>query len=148
MKQKEIMITIIDGQGGGIGKNIVSKLRKLISKDSSITICALGTNSTATNNMIKAGADIGATGQNAIVQTSKQSDIILGPIAIVVANSMLGEFTPEMALAVSSSPAEKILIPLNRCNITIAAELNYTTDTYIDYSIKLVKEYLDRISAK
>lgn len=143
MIPKEIMISIVDGQGGGIGKNIVGKLRKQIPKDRDITICALGTNSTATNNMIKAGADIGATGQNAIIRTASQSDIILGPIAIIAANSMLGELTPAMAMAISSSPARKILIPLNRCNITIAADLNSTTDTYIDYSVKLVMEYLE-----
>ncbi len=143
MIPKEIMISIVDGQGGGIGKNIVGKLKKQIPKDRAITICALGTNSTATNNMIKAGADIGATGQNAIIRTASQSDIILGPIAIIAANSMLGELTPAMAMAISSSPARKILIPLNRCNITIAADLNSTTDTYIDYSVKLVMEYLE-----
>ncbi|MDF2609446.1 MAG: hypothetical protein K0R92_920 [Lachnospiraceae bacterium] len=143
MVSKEIRITVIDGQGGGIGKNIVSKLKKMLPAENNIEICALGTNSTATNNMIKAGADIGATGENAIVRTAERSDIILGPMAIIVANSMLGELTPAMATAVSSSPAKKILIPLNRCNIIVAAELNATTDTYIDYSMKLVKEYLD-----
>ena len=145
MIKKEIMISIIDGQGGGIGKSIVGKLRKLITKNSGITICALGTNSTATNNMIKAGADIGATGQNAIVRTAKQSDIILGPLAIIAANSMLGELTAAMAIAVSSSPAQKILIPLNRCNILVAGDLNTTTDTYIEYSIKLVIESLAKL---
>lgn len=146
---KEIFISIIDGQGGGIGKNIVGKLRKLIPKNSgihkdySITICVLGTNSTATNNMIKAGADIGATGENAIIRTSASSDIILGPLAIITANSMLGELTPAMAVAISSSQAQKILIPLNRCGVMVAAELNGTTDTYIDYSIQMVKEYLE-----
>jgi predicted ATP-dependent Lon-type protease len=142
MNDKEVMITVIDGQGGGIGKNIVGKLRKRITKDSGITICALGTNATATNNMIKAGADIGATGQNAIIRTAKESCIILGPIAIITANSMLGELTPAMAVAISSSSAKKILIPFNRCNIMIAAELNATTDTYIDYGIKLALEHL------
>ncbi|WP_429144469.1 DUF3842 family protein [Anaerotaenia torta] len=137
-----MMITVIDGQGGGIGKSIVSKLRKLIAKDNGVTICALGTNSAATNHMIKAGADIGATGENAIIRTSAQSDIILGPIAIIAANSMLGELTPAMAEAVSSSPAHKILIPLNRCNITIAFDMNSTTETYIDYCIRLVMDYL------
>jgi len=144
MVKKDIMISVIDGQGGGIGKSIVSKLRKLIAKETGITICALGTNSTATNNMIKAGADIGATGENAIVRTSIQSDIILGPIAIIAANSMLGELTPAMALAISSCNAYKILIPLNRCNITIAFDLNATTESYIDYSIKLVMDYLNK----
>jgi hypothetical protein len=141
--RREITITVIDGQGGGIGKSIVGKLRKQIEKDKGITICALGTNSNATNSMLKAGADIGATGENAIARTVYQSDLILGPIAIIAANSMLGELTPEMALAISSCPARKILIPLNRCNITIAFDLNATTETYIDYSIKLVMDYLD-----
>jgi len=145
MVPNEIMISIIDGQGGGIGKSVVGKLRRQIAKESNISICALGTNSTATNNMIKAGADIGATGENAIVRTASQSDIIIGPIAIIAANSMLGELTPAMAIAVSSSSAQKILIPLNRCNITVAAELNLTTDTYIDYSVKLVMEFLDKL---
>ena len=145
MVPRDILISVMDGQGGGIGKSIVSKLRKQIPKDSGITICALGTNSTATNNMIKAGADIGATGQNAIVRTARESHIILGPMAIVAANSMLGELTPAMALAVSSCSARKILIPLNRCNITIAAELNSTTEVYIDYSIKLVSQYIDQL---
>jgi hypothetical protein len=137
------MIAIVDGQGGGIGKNLVGKLKKRIPKDSGITICALGTNAAATNNMLKAGADIGATGQNAIVRTVSQSDIIAGPIAIIAANSMMGELTPEMAIAISSSPAKKVLIPLNRCNITIAAELNATTDSYIDYCVELIMQYLD-----
>jgi hypothetical protein len=141
--QKEIMITVIDGQGGGIGKSIVGKLRKQIVKDKGITICALGTNSNATNSMLKAGADIGATGENAITRTVYQSELILGPIAIIAANSMLGELTPEMALAISSCPARKILVPLNRCNITIAFDLNATTEIYIDYCIKLVMDYLE-----
>lgn len=146
MVTKDIMITVIDGQGGGIGKSIVSKLRKQIARDSGITLCALGTNSVATNQMIKAGADKGATGENAIVCTSAQSDVILGPIAIIAANSMLGELTPAMALAISSSPAYKILIPLNRCNIMIAFDMNVPTETYIDYSIGLVMDYLNHSS--
>mgnify|MGYP001124151765 CR=1 FL=1 len=145
MIQKDILISIIDGQGGGIGKSIVGKLRRQIPKETGITICALGTNSTATNNMLRAGADIGATGQNAIVQTTKQSQLILGPMAIIVANSMLGEVTPAMAYAVNISPAEKILIPMNRCHITIAAELNYSIDYYIDYCVKLANEYVNEL---
>ncbi len=143
MIPKEIMISVIDGQGGGIGKSIISKLRKLIEKGNGISICALGTNSTATNNMIKAGADFGATGENAIVLTANKSDIILGPIAIIAANSMLGELTPAMAAAVSSCSALKILIPLNRCNILIASELGCTTEAYIDQCIKMVMDYLN-----
>ncbi len=143
--RKEIMITVIDGQGGGIGKSIVNKLRKKIDKKEGITICALGTNSNATNTMLKAGADIGATGENAITRTVYQSDLILGPIAIIAANSMLGELTPEMALAVSSCPARKILVPLNRCNIMIAFDMSATTEAYIDYCIKMAMDYLEDV---
>lgn len=145
MIPKEIMISVIDGQGGGIGKSIIGKLRKQIEKNTGITICALGTNSTATNNMIKAGADIGASGENAIVQTVQKSDIILGPIAIIAANSMLGELTPTIAAAVSSSSAMKILIPLNRCNLMIATDLGNTTETYIEHSIRMVLDYLNKL---
>lgn len=145
MVSKKFMISVIDGQGGGIGKSIISKLRKLIGKDMSVTICALGTNSTATNNMIKAGADIGATGENAIVHTVNETDIILGPIAIIAANSMMGELTPAMAEAVSTCSAQKILIPLNRCNLIIASDQGNTTENYIDYSINLVMEYISKL---
>jgi hypothetical protein len=146
MAKREIMISVIDGQGGGIGRNIVSKLRRAIEADSGITICALGTNAAATNNMIKAGADIGATGENAIVRTSAQSDLILGPIAIIAANSMLGELTPAMALAVSSSPAHKFLVPLNRCNITVAFDMNATIETYIDLCVNQVMDYIANLT--
>jgi hypothetical protein len=142
MVPKDIMISVIDGQGGGIGKSVITKLRKLVERNSGVTICALGTNSTATNNMIKAGADLGATGENAILHTVQKSDIILGPIAIIAANSMLGELTPVMAEAVSTCSAMKILIPLNRCNIMIAAELGNTTEYYIDSSVRMIMEYL------
>lgn len=142
MLPKSMMISVVDGQGGGIGKSIVSKLRRQIPKELGVTICALGTNSTATNNMIKAGADIGATGENAILRTAEKSDVIIGSIAIIAANSMLGELTPNMALAISSSSACKILIPLNRCNIIVPVEQNLTTETYIDKGIKLALEYL------
>lgn len=137
------MISVVDGQGGGIGKSIVSKLRKQIPNEMGVTICALGTNSTATINMIKAGADIGATGENAIVQTAAESNIIIGSIAIIAANSMLGELTPKMALAISSSKAYKILIPLNRCRIIIPVKENITTDSYIEESVKMALEYIN-----
>ncbi|NLZ38694.1 MAG: DUF3842 family protein [Firmicutes bacterium] len=111
-------IAVIDGQGGGIGKNIVDKLRKGLPE--SVEIIALGTNSAATTNMLKAGANEGATGENAIVVTASKVDIIVGTIAILVANSMLGELTPQMATAIGNSPARKILLPINRCGIEIA----------------------------
>lgn len=141
--QESVKISVVDGQGGGIGKNIVSKLRKLISKELGVTIFALGTNSTATNNMLKAGADMGATGENAIVQTAAKSNVIIGSIAIIAANSMHGELTPNMALAISSSDAYKVLIPLNRCKIIIPIEQSKTTDSYIESAVIMALELIN-----
>jgi hypothetical protein len=110
-------IAVIDGQGGGIGKTIVERLRKELPEETEITV--LGTNALATSFMLKAGANEGATGENAIVCTAGKVDIIMGTIGIIVANSMLGEVTPLMARAVAESSAKKLLLPINRCNIEI-----------------------------
>ena len=106
-------ILMIDGQGGMLGRQLVEAVRKSI-PDAEIT--AVGTNSTATANMLKAGAHQGATGENAVVVGVRHADIIAGPIGIVIADSLLGEITPAMAAAVGSSDAVKILLPVNRCN--------------------------------
>lgn len=111
-------ICIIDGQGGGIGSAAIKKLRDVF--EESIEIIALGTNAIATAQMLKAKANRGASGENAIVQTVKHVDVIIGSISIVLANAMMGEVTPKMAEAVSESPAKKILIPLSQENIEIA----------------------------
>ncbi|MDR2665054.1 MAG: DUF3842 family protein [Oscillospiraceae bacterium] len=110
-------IAVIDGQGGGIGRLIVEALRRALPAGAAIV--ALGTNAIATRLMLKAGADEGATGENAIIVNAGKADIIAGVIGVISANSMLGELTPNMARAISESPAEKLLIPLNRCNIEI-----------------------------
>ena len=105
-------ILVIDGQGGRMGKSVIEQLKK---KWPDLEITAIGTNSLATSAMLKAGASAAATGENPILVNSRTADIIIGPIGIVMANSLLGEITPAMAEAVSSSPAFKILIPVNRC---------------------------------
>jgi len=130
-------IAVIDGQGGGIGKAIVEKLRRVF--EDSIEIVALGTNSLATSLMLKAGANEGATGENAISYNASKVDMILGPIGIVCANSLMGELTPLMARAISESPAKKILIPLNRCNIAVAGVENKPLPHYIDDAVLIVK---------
>ena len=110
-------ICVIDGQGGGIGSTIIRKLKELFQE--TIEIIALGTNAIATAQMLKARANRGASGENAIVQTVKTVDIIIGPVGIVIANAMMGEVTPEVAKAVATSPAKKLLIPLTQENIEI-----------------------------
>ena len=123
-------IAVIDGQGGGIGKRIVETLKEHL-KDGAEVIC-LGTNSLATSNMLKAGADSGATGENAIRVMCRKSDIIIGPIAIVMANSMMGEITPVMAESIADSSARKILLPLNRCNIQIVGTKDFKMSDMIN----------------
>jgi NAD(P)-dependent dehydrogenase (short-subunit alcohol dehydrogenase family) len=130
-------IAVVDGQGGGMGKAIVEKFRKEF--EDTIEIIALGTNSLATSLMLKAGANEGATGENAICYNVSKVDLILGPIGIVCANSLLGELTPQMAKAISESPAKKVLIPLNRCNVIVAGIEGKPLPHYIDDAIQIVK---------
>ena len=117
-KEGETMnILVIDAQGGGIGRQLITKLlEKLPEAD----IVAAGTNSMATNAMIKAGAKKAATGENAIRYCASQADIITGPIGIIVANAMLGEIAPVISESVGSSSATKVLVPVTHCNTIIA----------------------------
>jgi len=110
-------ICVIDGQGGGIGSAVIKKLKDLFGE--AVEILALGTNAIATAQMLKAKANRGASGENAIVQTAGKVDIIIGPVGIIVANAMMGEVSPKMAEAVANSPAKKLLIPLTQENIEI-----------------------------
>jgi len=114
---RNMRICVIDGQGGGIGSIIIKKLREAF--EESVDITALGTNAIATAQMLKARANRGASGENAIVRTVGQADIIVGPMAIVLAHSMMGEMTPRMAEAVTASTAKKLLIPLSQENVEI-----------------------------
>lgn len=110
-------IAVVDGQGGGIGSAIIQKIKEVLGE--SVEIIALGTNAIATAQMLKAKANRGASGENAIVRTAQQVDVIVGPLAIVLAHSMMGEVTAEMAASVSSSTAPKLLLPLTQENVTI-----------------------------
>ncbi len=112
-----MQVAVIDGQGGGIGKNLVEKIKARFG--ARVHVIALGTNAVATSYMIRAGADDGASGENAIVVNADKVDLIVGTLGIISANAMLGELTPAMAKAISSSHAKKLLIPLNRCNLLV-----------------------------
>lgn len=131
-------VAVIDGQGGGIGKSIIEKLNKEVGDK--VHIIALGTNAMATAAMLKAGANEGATGENAIVFNAHRVDIIVGTAAILAANSILGEFSAKMAEAVGSSHAKKILIPLNRCNIEIIGTEDAPLPQLIDQLVLRIKE--------
>lgn len=110
-------ICVIDGQGGGIGAAIISALKRAYGE--SIEIWGMGTNAVATSQMLKAGANRGATGENPVVRIAAVVDFILGPVAITWPNAMMGEVTPLMAEAITSSPAPKILVPLHRERISL-----------------------------
>ncbi|QUH27029.1 DUF3842 family protein [Serpentinicella alkaliphila] len=125
-------IAVIDGQGGGIGRSLIEKIKG----KGDFKIIALGTNTLATGNMLKAGASNGATGENAIVFNSSRVDIIMGPIGIITANSMLGELTPKMAQAISESSAKKILIPFNKCNIYITGVTDESLQNHLESAVQ------------
>ena len=110
-------ILVIDGQGGRMGKMLIDAIRK---KFKDAEIIAVGTNATATATMLKGGADEGATGENPVVVASRKADVIVGPLGIVIADSLLGEVTEKMALAVARSNAKRVLIPMNRCDNLVA----------------------------
>ena len=130
-------IAVVDGQGGGIGKAIVESLRNTFGD--TIEIVALGSNALATAAMLKAGATEGASGENAVAVTVRKVDIIIGSVAIIAANSMLGELTPKMARAIAESTAKKILIPLNRCNLHVAGIQSVSLPQHIANVIDMVK---------
>ena len=130
-------ILVIDGQGGGIGKQLVEEIRKALPE---ALITAAGTNSIATSAMIKAGADNGATGENAVIVGCRNADIIAGPMGIVIADSLLGEITPAMAAAVGQSPALRILLPVNRCKNLIIGIADTDIATMIKKAVEEIKK--------
>ena len=133
-------LMVMDGQGGGIGATVIKGLRHSIGAD--LEILALGTNSIATSRMMKAGANRGGTGENAIICTSQVVDLIIGPLGILVANAMMGEVTPKMASAVSSSKAKKVLIPLTQEKIKIVGVSDEPLPHLVNQIIKTVKEII------
>jgi hypothetical protein len=134
-------IAVVDGQGGGIGKSIIERMRKDLGSE--VEIIALGTNALATSGMIRAGADKGATGENAIIYNSGRVDLIIGPIAIIIQNSLLGEISKDIASAISQSRALKMLIPVNKCGVFVIGTGGYNLSRMLDETIQKIKEVIN-----
>jgi hypothetical protein len=126
-------ILIIDGMGGGIGKAIIEKIK---AEFCDVEVMAVGTNAIATTAMLKAGADNGATGENAVIFNAANADYIIGVLGIAFANSMHGEVSPKMAAAVSQSRAHKILIPIDKCSVTVAGVAGASVQEYIADAVR------------
>lgn len=134
-------ICIIDGQGGGIGSAVIKRIKERYGE--TIEVIALGTNAIATAQMLKARANKGASGSNAIVQTVKKADVIIGPLGIIMAHAMMGEVTPEMAEAVCLSQAKKVLLPLTQENIAIVGVAGLPLPLLVDELIESHLSFLN-----
>ena len=125
-------LLVIDGQGGRMGQQLIRGVRERYPQVHTI---AVGTNSVATAAMIKGGAQQAATGENAVAVACRQADVVMGPLGIVVADSLLGEISPAMAVAVGQSRARKILLPIYRCNSVVAGVGDYSMSTLLEAAL-------------
>ena len=131
-------IMVIDGQGGRMGKSIVEQMKRNFPEDE---ILAIGTNSIATAAMLKAGADAGATGENPAIVGCRTADLIIGPLGIVIADSLLGEITAAMAAAIGQSRAKKILLPVNRCQHYVVGCRDLPLGELVRMAVELVRQF-------
>ncbi|WP_269476801.1 DUF3842 family protein [Hominibacterium faecale] len=136
-----MVIAVVDGQGGGIGRAVVEKIKAAMP---AAHVIGLGTNSVATGQMLRAGADDGATGENAIVHNMQHVDIVVGVIGILNANSMMGELTPAMASAIGGSHTYKVLLPINRCHIHVVSVEDVPLGKHIDHAIEAIRRYIEK----
>ena len=131
-------IMVIDGQGGRMGKSIVEQMKRNFPEDE---ILAIGTNSIATAAMLKAGADAGATGENPAIVGCRTADLIIGPLGIVIADSLLGEITPAMAATIGQSRAKKILLPVNRCQHYVVGCRDLPLGELVRMAVELARQF-------
>lgn len=136
-----MMILVVDGQGGGLGRLLVRELKGAFPQ---AEIAAVGTNSTAANAMMKAGADFAATGENAVVVNCRHADIIVGAVGIVIANSMWGEITPRMAQAVGQSDARRVLIPINLCSNLVVGVSEMSMSKLVQAAVDTVRRLTEK----
>lgn len=132
-------ILVIDGQGGGVGKALVKSIKDKISN---VTVIAIGINSIATTQMHRAGADIIATGENAIIVNSNKVDIIVGPLGIVLTNALCGEVTNKISDAIATSSAKKVLIPFINCDTIISGLTTTSISDLIEDTVNKIKELI------
>lgn len=135
---KKLNILVIDGQGGGIGRSLVESI---LAAGIPCSLTAVGANSVATAAMLKAGAHQGATGENAVAVCARQAQVILGPVGIAIADSLLGEITPRMALAVGQSSAKKLLLPVNHCDNIIVGVSDLSLRALTADAVRLLKAW-------
>lgn len=134
-------VLVIDGQGGNLGCQLIKLMKEQLP---TVEIYAVGTNSMATANMLKGGAIMAATGENAVVVGCRKADIIVGPIGIVIADALMGEITPLMAKAVGQSDAARVLIPMNKCDTLIAGVGNGTMTSLIQDAVDKIRVLISR----
>ncbi len=135
-------VLIIDGQGGGLGRQLVSAVKEY---DRNIEVLAVGTNSAAANAMLRAGADQAATGENSVVVAAGKADVIMGPVGIVIADSMLGEITPRMAVAAGQSSAKRILIPVNLCDNIVVGVSDMPMGKKVQNAVETLARFIQEI---
>lgn len=133
-------ILVVDGQGGGMGRAIVERLRREFGDG--IELIAVGTNAFAAQSMLKAGAEASASGESAVVYNCRHAQLIIGPVGILAAGSLMGELSPAMALAIAESSAEKILMPLNRCGLQVVGVNDEPLQNRLDQLVALVSRQL------
>lgn len=133
-------ILVIDGQGGGVGRALVEQLKREMPE---LRILCVGANVAATSAMLRAGADAGATGENAVLVNARDADLILGPIGIVLADAMMGELTPKMAAAIGGSPALKLLVPVGKCQVKIMGAGEIPLGAAIEDAARQAKRFIN-----
>ena len=132
-------ILIVDGQGGGVGRQLATQIKQTFPD---VELMAVGTNTIATSAMLKGGADNAATGENAVLVAARKADVIIGPLGIVVADSLGGEISPAMAIAVAQSNAKRILLPFKQCDNMIVGVADYTLGNLIREAIEDLRKIL------
>ena len=132
-------VYVIDGQSGRMGQLFIERAK---SAGLNCSLCAVGTNAIATAAMLKAGADRGATGENPVLVACRHADIIVGPIGILSADSLMGEITPAMAVAIGQSSAKKLLLPVNQCSNIVVGVGNMSLSQLMDEAVAALKELL------